>query len=83
MKPCRSEACRHLVESISDYIDGSLDESLCAELEKHLEGCVNCRVVVDTMRKTVELYQMEADEEIPADVRSRLYMKLNLDEYLK
>jgi anti-sigma factor (TIGR02949 family) len=76
--------CKNLLGSLSDYIDGELQAELCAELEQHLEGCDNCRVVVNTLRKTVDLYR-ETNEavELPLDVRERLYNRLNLETNLK
>ena len=75
------ESCRHLLESLSDYVDGTLGDALCSELERHLEGCENCRIVVDSLRKTVYLYQVTAaPPSVPEDVRQRLYRRLNLDE---
>jgi len=76
--------CKQLLESLSEYIDGELQAELCTEIEEHLKGCDNCRVVVNTLRKTVELYeQMLPDAELPEDIRERLFFKLKLDEYLK
>ena len=43
--------------NLSEFIDGELQAELCAELEQHLEGCDNCRIVVNTLRKTIELYK--------------------------
>ena len=76
--------CRHMLGALSDYVDGELASELCAELERHLQTCPNCTVVVNTLRKTVELYQ-ETDEEdaLPQAVRQRLFAKLDLDEYCK
>ncbi len=48
--------CKNLLASISEFVDGDLPADLCAELEKHLAECENCRIVVNTMRKTIELY---------------------------
>lgn len=75
--------CEKMLESISDYVDGSLRQSLCAELEKHLEGCPNCRVVVDTLRKTIELYHqpLETTAEAP-ELRERLFARLHLSDQL-
>ena len=76
--------CLDLLGSLSEYVDGALEETLCADLERHLRDCANCQVVVDTLRKTVELYHREADvESMPEDVRLRLFHRLNLDEYRK
>ena len=49
--------CREFFNQLSEYLDGELAESLCAELERHLADCPNCRIVVDTTRKTVNLYR--------------------------
>ncbi len=76
--------CRDLLGSISDYVDGVLQEELCHELEKHLSECENCRVVVDTFKKTIYLYRSTSSEvNVPADVRERLFKRLNLEEYIK
>jgi anti-sigma factor (TIGR02949 family) len=77
--------CTHLLSSISDYVDGELDESLCQELEQHLADCPDCRVVLDTTRKTVYLYHESSAEsaQVPDDVRQRLFKCLNLEDYLK
>ncbi len=75
--------CRYLLGNLSDYIDGELQAELCAELEKHLQECDNCRVVVDTLRKTIELYrQTSAPTALPGGVRERLFFKLQLEDYL-
>lgn len=72
--------CRHLLAALGDYIDGTLEEQICRELERHMAECPNCRVVVDTMRKMIYLYQVEASEEgVPAEARQRLFARLNLD----
>ncbi len=81
----RSEQCKHLLESLSDFVDGELSDNLCSEIERHLAECENCRIVVDTLRKTVYLYHTAAatPPEVPSDVRGRLFRKLDLEEYLQ
>lgn len=80
----RKASCRHLLDSLSEYIDGELGDQLCEELERHLSNCEDCRIVVDTLRKTIYLYHATSEPEpVPADVRQRLYHRLNLDEYLE
>jgi anti-sigma factor (TIGR02949 family) len=76
--------CRHLLGSLSEYVDGELDDELCSLLEQHLEECEDCRIVVDTLRKTVYLYRESTqDETIPSEIRARLYKSLNIEEYLE
>lgn len=79
----RDENCKSLLGSLSDYVDGTAKEEICRELERHLEGCSDCRVVVDTLRKTVYLYHEASESKIPVDVRERLFKKLDLGEFLK
>jgi anti-sigma factor RsiW len=75
--------CHDLLSSLSEYVDGSLDDSLCAEIEKHMAGCENCRIVIDTLRKTIELYQVTAIQpNVPQEVQTRLFHRLELDEFL-
>jgi predicted anti-sigma-YlaC factor YlaD len=77
--------CKQLLGSLSEYIDGELQAELCAEIEEHLKDCDNCRIVVNTLRKTVEIYEKTGSDqiEIPQTVRERLFLKLNLEDYLK
>lgn len=73
--------CRYLLGALSDYVDETAGAEICAEIERHLQECENCRVVVDTLRKTVYLVHACADDiEMPADVRQRLYKTLKLDD---
>lgn len=76
--------CHALIQTISDYVDGELAPALCVELERHLQDCENCQIVVDTLRKTIELYKdASVDETVPADVRQRLYVRLNLEDFFQ
>ncbi|MDD5368313.1 MAG: zf-HC2 domain-containing protein [Anaerolineaceae bacterium] len=76
--------CQQLLHSLSDYVDGNLDECLCFDLEQHLQTCPDCQIVVNTMRKTIELYHTCGQlDTMPEDVRARLYMKLDLEDYLQ
>jgi len=76
--------CKYLLGSLSEYIDGELGSALCSEIEQHLEGCENCRIVVDSLRKTVYLYKTTAGPTgMPTDVRERLYKRLDLNEFFE
>jgi predicted anti-sigma-YlaC factor YlaD len=79
-----NQQCRQLLGSLSDYIDGELQAELCAQIEEHMKDCDNCRIVVNTLKKTVEIYgQAQPSAELPGGVRERLFLKLDLAEYLK
>jgi anti-sigma factor (TIGR02949 family) len=75
--------CKAMLGSLSEYIDGELPPELCQEIEQHLAGCDNCRIVLNTTKRTIDLVQMPVEqEEVPDDVRERLFKRLNLDDYL-
>jgi len=66
-----SPACQALLGQLQDYIDGDLEETLCVELEQHLADCDDCRVLVDTTRKTVTLYRRQRQVDLPVGVTAR------------
>ena len=76
------ETCQHLLDDLSDYLDGEAVAEVCAEIERHLAGCVDCRVMVDTLRKTVAVYRDLPQPELPAEARRRLYTSLDLAEFI-
>ena len=71
--------CREMLGDLSDYLDGELQAQFCAEIEHHMAECGNCRVVVDTLRKTVSLYHEYGHEPLPPEARERLYAVLKLE----
>ena len=73
------QECQHLLGQLSDYVDGELEQTMCEEIERHLADCQNCRVVVDTLSKTVALYRAQGQYPLPGDVQERLYRVLNLE----
>jgi predicted anti-sigma-YlaC factor YlaD len=76
--------CQSLLGNLSDYVDGCLSEELCEEIDRHLNECQDCRVVVDTLHKTSYLYKKTAEEaEMPGEMRERLFKALNIEDYLK
>lgn len=75
--------CQDLLVHLSEYLDGTLSPELCTVLEEHLKTCENCRVVINTMQKTIELYRVVGESQnLPSEIRERLFRRLNLDEYL-
>ena len=76
----KSDECQNLLGQLSDYVDGEASQALCREIERHLADCENCRVVVDTLRKTVMLYQTRGCDPLPGDVEERLYRVLDLKD---
>jgi predicted anti-sigma-YlaC factor YlaD len=75
------EECRQLLGQLNEYVDGDLAGDLCHMLEFHLDGCADCRVVLDSLTKTISLYRglREVPLELPPDVEARLMQRLERD----
>jgi predicted anti-sigma-YlaC factor YlaD len=68
--------CKSVIRELSSYLDGDLDVAVLTELEIHLQRCEDCRIIVDTTRKTIEIYCKTEPVPLPEDVRARLHETL-------
>ena len=64
-----SPCCRELFARLSEYLDGELNEALCAEAEVHLEDCPPCRDFLESLRRTVALLGRLPAEPVPQEIR--------------
>ncbi|MGB0034447.1 MAG: anti-sigma factor [Candidatus Acidiferrales bacterium] len=64
--------CKNIIKELSNYLDEALDTNLRASIEKHLEHCEDCRIVVDTTKKTIQIYCNSEPAPLPEDTRLRL-----------
>jgi RNA polymerase sigma-70 factor (ECF subfamily) len=53
-EPTRPTRCKRMFAELSNYLDEQLDDSLCEELEKHLEGCDPCKSFLASLEATIE-----------------------------
>ena len=68
--------CKGVIRELSNYIDGDLDPGLKTELERHLNHCEDCTMIVDQTKKSVEILCDSRPVELPSDVRTRLHAAL-------
>jgi len=68
--------CEELLRMLNDYVDGDIDPSMCEEFQRHLDGCDPCKVVVDSIKKTITLYKEEGVYTLPAEFREKLHSML-------
>ncbi len=76
------ENCRDLLDGLSDFLDDEASAELCAEIRQHMASCEKCRIVVDTLRKTVMIFHQLPPTEVPEPAIERLYKVLDLSDYL-
>jgi anti-sigma factor RsiW len=64
--------CTDFLAKLTDYFDGQIDPALLVEVKEHLGTCHHCEVVVDTTRKTIDVYRGTETYEFPEELSSRL-----------
>jgi anti-sigma factor RsiW len=65
--------CEELLVMLNEYVDGTVDPSVCEEFERHMADCNPCQVVVDNIRQTITLYRDGRPYPLPARFHSRLH----------
>lgn len=64
--------CKEVLEQLSDYVDDEARAELCRAIEEHLARCGNCKIYVDTVKKTILLYHNDGPAEAPVRVSAAL-----------
>ena len=65
--------CNDFLKELTDYLEGTADVQVRMELEEHLHWCHDCEVVMNTTKKTIEIYRDNQVYELPETLRSRLH----------
>ena len=68
--------CKQFLKELNDYLDPNVDAVTKTHLEAHVTECPNCFVIVDTTKKTLQVYKGCQPQQIPDDVKSRLWKAL-------
>ena len=64
--------CKEFLSELNEYLDDQIDAELKAKLQNHVNECPNCWVIVDTTKRTIQVYKGMEPQEIPCDVKKRL-----------
>jgi anti-sigma factor RsiW len=64
--------CTDFLAKLTDFFDGNIEATLMVEVKEHLGTCHHCEVVVDSTRKTIEVYRGNEIYEFPDELSSRL-----------
>ena len=65
--------CTEFLEILDDVLDESIAVETRTEIEIHLRQCGHCEVVLNTTRKTIEIFQCNEVYELPTEVSQRLH----------
>ena len=64
--------CKEFLQELNDYLDEVADVQLRQRIEAHITECPNCFVILDTTKKTIQVYKGMQQQVLPEDVQSRL-----------
>ena len=70
--------CNEVYERLSEYLDKDVREELAQAIEEHRGRCPDCRVLIDTTRMTIVLYQADSRMSTPVAISQRLRVALSM-----
>lgn len=65
-------SCQELVELVTDYLEGALDERDVRAFEGHLAGCDGCTEYVEQLRATIRITGSLSPDDLDPKVESAL-----------
>ena len=69
-------SCKEFLTELNEYLDEMVDPATKQHWQAHVDECPNCFVVVDTTRRTLQVYKGMQQQELPSDVKNRLWQAL-------
>ncbi len=64
--------CKEFLTELNDYLDATVDVEIRRRIETHITECPNCFVILDTCKKTIQVYKGMQPQVLPEDVQTRL-----------
>ena len=68
--------CKDFLNELNDYLDETVGPELKHDLQQHVNECPNCWVILDTTKKTIQVFRGQEPQEIPSDIHTRLMAAL-------
>ena len=65
-------ACRDLVEVITDYFDGAMNDDDRTRFERHLAGCSGCQAVLSQFRTTLQITRRLTEDQVSQEQRAAM-----------
>jgi RNA polymerase sigma-70 factor (ECF subfamily) len=72
--------CKEMFAELSNYLDDELDDSLCEELEKHMDGCEPCKAFLSSLENSILQCRTAPNESPHPRIAARLRREL-MSEY--
>jgi anti-sigma factor RsiW len=69
--------CKDFMDELSEYLDGTIHREMRQQLETHVTECPNCWVMVDTTKRTIQIYKGMEPQPLAEDLHNRLINALD------
>jgi len=69
--------CKDFLDELSEYLDGTVQGEMRRHLDEHVKDCPNCWVMVDTTKRTIQIYKGMEPQPLDEGLRSRLMKALD------
>jgi len=73
----RAPGCPDVVRALSEKLEGDLDPSACAEMEKHVEGCPACARTCDALKDALRACRSSSTPALTPEIRARVRSALS------
>lgn len=78
-----SFSCSTVYEHLCEHLDEDLNSESCRRIKAHIEGCVNCSALLDSLKKTVYGYRKYPCPRISKESREKLLAVIRLEKRKK
>jgi RNA polymerase sigma-70 factor (ECF subfamily) len=69
--PAAPGTCPDVLTLVSQHLEDEISADVCAEMERHLEGCPRCRGACESLKRTLALCRTTAPSvEVPASIQA-------------
>ena len=65
-------SCQEVLDRLSEYLDEDAQTELRGEVDRHTGTCHDCRVEVDTLRRTIKIFRCDEQVVLPAPLAEKL-----------
>ena len=72
--------CKDVAKHLCENLDQQLNSRMCREIKKHLQDCPNCTAYLDSLKKTISLYQGVSTPPLSNSAHKKLYAVLKLKD---
>jgi RNA polymerase sigma-70 factor (ECF subfamily) len=76
--PVRTVRCRRLFATLSDYMDGLVDDAVCEQMDRHIADCEPCQAFLSSLKQAVDRcrsYRPACDSQRAEELRRELMTK--------